>query len=160
MARLRREVRWANSIGGSLSVVLLSVPDASSSAGWEPRLDTIVRWLNSAHPGALAIGWFRAGGAQIGVLLPGAGLSRAQEFCQWLRRPPTSIAGIGDYLVEAVQGLASWEPGITVTDLLARAEQALQAGLQSGAQQRQVLFHHAMERNEKELAIAWDDWSV
>lgn len=121
--RLAREVQWCASAGGALSLILLALPGTVPGTVNERLLDRTVNYLTAVHPGAVVSRLY--GSVQIGILLPGAGVARAQQVAQQLRRPAFGLGEVGAYLVACSQGVAGWDPTLDPAGLLRRAEYAL-----------------------------------
>lgn len=156
-ARLAREIRWCTGIGGDLSLVLLVLPRLEITPETDSLLDRTTDWIAAAHPGAVVAR--EVGSSQLTVLLPGASLARAQQFCGQLRRATYGVGPVGEYLYSCAQGVAAWEPGISAAELWLRAESALRVALNGRAPV--VLYHDALPRlTGSGASLSWEAWSL
>ncbi len=142
--------------GGALALVLLALPDLENTGEAGSLLDRTADWIAAVHPGAVVA---TAMPGQIAVLLPGASLARAQQFCEQLRHPTYGQGAVAEYLGACVQGVAGWDPGLSVADLWRRAESALHSA-RSG-QAPAVLYHDSLPRLiGTGPGPSWEDWEI
>lgn len=132
--RLEEEVARARRYGSATSIVFLDIDffkrvnDTYGHATGDLVLKQMAKWVTESTRTTDVVA--RYGGEEVAVILPHTGLAGAQEFAERLRIK-VSEQYIHDpeenakFRVTVSVGVAQWEKGLTMMDLIKRADAAL-----------------------------------
>lgn len=135
----RQRMRQANAAGGNLSLLLLDVDyfkqinDTYGHLRGDEVLKALARVCenNMDEDDVLA----RVGGEEFAVLLPGQDLERARKLAEQIRvcvwHAPVPLAEATIHITVSI-GVVQWQAGESMSELMRRADQALQAAKYRG----------------------------
>lgn len=132
--RLEQEVHKASRYGQQTSLVLLDIDffkrvnDTYGHATGDITLKSLAKWVSESTRTSDIV--CRYGGEEIAIILPHTGVAGAQEFAERLRlkisqqvvKDPGEKA---EFRVTVSIGVAQWEKGVNMIDLIKRTDAAL-----------------------------------